>query len=270
MGWPRREANSLSAMTQPPFAHPVEEQNVAPPSPRPLALVTGAARRLGRVLALTLAQRGYAIALHYYHSGQAAQDTAAAIRALGLPAYPLQADLRATAEIEALFAALDGLPHPLKVLVNSAAVMARADVRTVSTEEWNATLALNLTAPFLCARRAAERMSQGGLIVNVTDAGARRAWSGFPAYIVSKAGLEALTRLLARAYAPTVRVNAIAPGLVLPSEEMPAEEWQRLVARLPIPRPARESEIASALEFLLTNEYLTGQTLTVDGGYSLL
>ncbi len=257
-------------MTKPSLRGAHEERWTESRSGLPLALVTGAARRLGRLLALTLARCGYAVALHYHSSLAEAQQTAEEIRSLGAPVYLLQADLRDAPAVEAIFQAVDALPHSLDVLVNSAAVMPRADVRTLSLEEWNATLALNLTAPFLCARYAAERMRAGGLIVNVTDAGARRAWSGFPAYVVSKAALEALTRVLARTYAPAIRVNALAPGLVLPSEGMPQEEWERLTSRLPLRRPAGENEIAAALEFLLTNGYITGQTLTVDGGYSLL
>jgi len=113
-------------------------------------------------------------------------------------------------------------------------------------------------------------MEAGGLIVNVTDVGAQKAWSGFPAYTVSKAALETLTRVLARSLAPKIRVNAIAPGLVLPSEYVTEEEWVRLVGRLPLKRPASVDEVAAALEFLLKNEYITGQTIVVDGGYSLI
>jgi NAD(P)-dependent dehydrogenase (short-subunit alcohol dehydrogenase family) len=129
---------------------------------------------------------------------------------------------------------------------------------------------LNLRAPFLLAQKAAERMIQGGLIVNVTDAGVGKAWTGFPAYQVSKAGLEVLTRLLAKTYAPTIRVNAIAPGLVLPSANISAEEWTKLVNRLPLKHSASLEEISAALGFLLKNESVTGQTIIVDGGYSLL
>ncbi len=145
-----------------------------------------------------------------------------------------------------------------------------ADVRTLAVTDWNEALDVNLRAPFLCAREAAARMSAGGLIVNINDVGARKSWSRYPAYAVSKAGLEALTRILARALAPSIRVNAIAPGLVLPSGSLPEAEWTRLVDRIPLKRPAATEEIASALEFLLKNEYVTGQTLVVDGGYSLL
>jgi len=236
----------------------------------PLALVTGGARRLGRAFGLALARQGFAILLHYYHSEEEASATADAIRALGMPVYPLQADLTSSTNIESLFSTLDTLPHPLKVLVNSAALMPRGDVRTLSAADFDAAIALNLRAPFLCAQEAAKHMEDGGLIVNVTDIGAQKAWSGFPAYTVSKAGLESLTRVLARSLAPRIRVNAIAPGLVLQSGYVSEEEWKRLVERLPLKRPASVDEITSALEFLLENEYITGQTIVVDGGYSLL
>jgi NAD(P)-dependent dehydrogenase (short-subunit alcohol dehydrogenase family) len=113
-------------------------------------------------------------------------------------------------------------------------------------------------------------MTDGGLIVNITDVGAQKVWSRYPSYTVSKAGLESLTKILARAFAPKIRVNAIAPGFVLQSDIVSEEEWQRLINRIPLKRPARNEEIASALEFLLKNEYITGQTIVVDGGYSLV
>lgn len=236
----------------------------------PLALVTGAAHRLGRAFALALARQGYAILLHYHLSAEYANEAASEIQSLGVPVYLVQADLTNTTDLYSLFSTLDKLPHRLKVLVNSAALMPRGDVRTLSAADFDSALALNLRAPFLCAQESAKRMEAGGLIVNVTDVGAQKAWSGFPAYTVSKAALESLTRLQARSLAPKIRVNAIAPGLVLPSGQVSQEEWQRLVERLPLKRPASVDEIASALEFLLENEYITGQTIIVDGGYSLV
>ena len=233
-----------------------------------LALVTGAAHRLGRAFALALARQGYALLIHYHHSVDEAQRTKAEIEAIGARAFLGQADLTDPAQIESLFSTLDSLHYPLRLLVNSAAIMPRR-AAALSSADWDATFALNLRAPFLCAQQAARRMDSG-LIVNVTDVGAARAWSGFPAYAVSKAALESLTRVLASAYAPKIRVNAIAPGLVWPSENVAPEEWARLVDRLPLRRPASVDEIAAALEFLLKNEYITGQTIVVDGGYSLL
>jgi NAD(P)-dependent dehydrogenase (short-subunit alcohol dehydrogenase family) len=150
--------------------------------------------------------------------------------------------------------------------------MQPADARTLSLPDWDATMNLNLRTPFILAQQAQIRMRDagGGLIVNITDVGAEKVWSKFPDYVVSKAALQSLTKVLARSFAPDVRVNAIAPGLVLPAEDFLIEEWEKLVERIPLKRPADLSEIASALEFLLKNEYITGQTITVDGGYSLL
>jgi pteridine reductase len=158
----------------------------------------------------------------------------------------------------------------LDVLVNSAAFMPSGNVDSLSIENWDTALDLNLRAPFLLAQECAMKMTEGGLIVNITDVGAQKAWSRYPSYTVSKAALESLTRILARALAPKIRVNAIAPGLVLQSDIVSTEEWQRLINRIPLKRPARSEEIASALEFLLKNQYITGQTIVVDGGYSLV
>lgn len=240
----------------------------------PLAIVTGAAHRLGRAFALCLARRGYAILLHYHTSRLAAEETAAEIASLGVPVHLAQADLSTNTGLSELVSALDSQLSAhgsrLHVLVNSAAVMPRADLTTASASDWDIALALNLRAPFLLVQAAACRMDEGGLIVNVTDTGARKLWSAYPAYVVSKSALETLTRLQAKTYASRLRVNAIAPGLVMPSAGIEPEEWERLVKRLPLQRPAAAGEIASALEFLLDNESITGQTITVDGGYSLV
>jgi len=194
-----------------------------------------------------------------------------------VPAFPIQADLRDETRIQAMFAGIDGLlalpelrPDGLKVLVNSAAIMPHGDAHTLNGDEFDEVLDINLRAPFLCAQQACKRMASGGLIVNISDIAAQKAWTRFPAYTVSKAGLESLTRVLARSFAPGVRVNAIAPGLVLASEDSDADEWRRLVGRLPLQRAAFLEEIGAALEFLLKNEYITGQTIVVDGGYSLI
>jgi NAD(P)-dependent dehydrogenase (short-subunit alcohol dehydrogenase family) len=243
----------------------------------PLAIVTGGAHRLGRAFALTLAYEGYAVLVHYHRSSQAAAKTVTEIKSFGVPAFSMQADLTQEEHIQALFTLANSLlsrPEShlshLAVMVNSAAVMPRGDAKTLSLDKWDAALDLNLKAPFLCAQQAYERMSRGGLIVNVSDVGAEKAWSRFPSYTVSKAALESLTKVLARSFAPSVRVNAIAPGLVLPSENVSEDEWDKLVQRMPLKRTATTEEVASALEFLLKNEYVTGQTIVVDGGYSLL
>jgi pteridine reductase len=232
----------------------------------PLALVTGAAHRLGKVFALTLARRGFDIVLHYHSSSDAARETAVELEALGSHVRLAQADLTDPAQIQSLVSNLDSL----QVLVNSAAFMPAGNVEALTLQNWDTALDLNLRAPFLLAQECAKRMTNGSLIVNITDVGAQKAWSRYPSYTVSKAALESLTRILARALAPQIRVNAIAPGLVLQSDIVPAEEWQRLLDRVPLKRAARLEELGSALEFLIENEYITGQTIVVDGGYSLL
>lgn len=215
---------------------------------------------------MDLARQGFDIVLHYHHSSAAALQTGKEIESLGQRAIPVQADLADPSQITALLSSME----TLKVLVNSAAFMPSGNVDMLSIEDWDASLDLNLRAPFLLAREASQKMKEGGLIVNITDVGAQKAWSRYPSYTVSKAALESLTRILARALAPRIRVNAIALGFVMQSDIVPAEEWERLIQRVPLKRPARAEEITSALEFLLRNEYITGQTIVVDGGYSLV
>lgn len=213
---------------------------------------------------------GYSIALHYRGSVTEAEQTAREIRALGVDCLEIRADLTQPEKIKFLFSLVDEFNAPLKVLVNSAAVMPVGKAQSLDVMDWDSALDLNLRAPFLLAQEAARRMSAGGLIVNISDIGAQKAWSRYPSYTVSKAGLESLTKLLARALAPEIRVNAIAPGLVLPSDVVTHEQWDALVAKLPLRRAATLEEITSTLEFLIRNEYITGQTVIVDGGYSLI
>ena len=240
----------------------------------PLALVTGSAHRLGKAFALSLAHQGYALLLHYNHAEAEARQTADEIRALGVPAHLAQADLTEPSQIQSLFTNLDSILHNssdiFSLLANSAAVMPVGRPRELTLEDWDLALDTNLRAPFLLAQESAKRMTNGGLIVNITDIGAQKAWSRYPSYTVSKAALESLTKMLARAFAPSIRVNAIAPGLVLQSDVVTSEEWERLINRLPLKRAATLDEVTSALEFLIKNEYITGQTIVVDGGYSLI
>jgi NAD(P)-dependent dehydrogenase (short-subunit alcohol dehydrogenase family) len=239
---------------------------------QPLALVTGGAHRLGKAFALTLARMGYSIALNYNTSAKQAQQTKAEIESLGVKVHLVQADLTQPDQIQSIFL------HPVfcnphsdfRLLLNSASLMPVGNPRDLELQDWDSALDLNLRAPFLLAQQAAKHMTSGGLIINVSDVAAQKAWSRYPSYSVSKAGLESLTKLLARALAPSIRVNAIAPGLVLPSDVVTKEQWNQLVEKLPLKRAATLDEITYTLEFLIHNEYITGQTIVVDGGYSLL
>jgi pteridine reductase len=231
-----------------------------------LALVTGAAHRLGKAFALTLARLGYDILLHYHSSTESALQTKLKIESLSRSVTLAQADLTNPSQVESLLSNIEDLD----VLVNSAAFMPKGKVNALTLENWDTALDLNLRAPFLLAQECAKKMTNGGLIVNISDVGAQKVWSRYPSYTVSKAALESLTKILARALAPKIRVNAISPGFVLQSDIVSPEEWERLIGRIPLKRPARTEEITSALEFLLHNQYITGQTIVVDGGYSLI
>jgi pteridine reductase len=238
---------------------------------REIAVVTGAAVRLGREIVLALASRGYTIGLHYYRSEDQALETAAQLDRAGGSTILLPADLRDPEQITSMFQTIAESPYRLSVLVNSAANMTRGNLRNLSIADWDTTMDLNLRAPWLCSRAAAELMdTEGGLIVNMSDTGASKVWTGFPAYEVSKAGLEMLTRLLARNYAPKIRVNAIAPGLIMKADEMEENEWEHLVEKIPLKTSGSSEAIVKAILFLIDSQYITGETLVIDGGYRLI
>jgi len=235
-----------------------------------LAFITGASQRLGKAIAMELASHGYAIGLHHFKSSEQAQKTAGELESLGVPVFIFQADLRVPRQIQQMFEKVAVCPYPLRILINSAAVMPREEFRSMAVEEWDSVLNLNLRAPWLCAQHAVRLMEpEGGVIINISDAGAGRAWTGYPAYSVTKAGIETLTRVLARILAPRIRVNGVAPGLIIPSQELSKEEWQSLVSRLPLKRSGTPEDVAGAIMYLVENTYITGQILAVDGGFQL-
>ncbi|MCJ7624745.1 MAG: SDR family oxidoreductase [Anaerolineaceae bacterium] len=237
-----------------------------------LALVTGAGHRLGREIALDLADLGYAVGIHYHKSSKQAKLTKEEISSRGVPAFLFSYDLTDPKQISKLFKEVEALSNPLHVLVNSAAVMPRCNIMDLETESWDFTMNLNLRAPWICSKYAAKLMIKEGkgIIINVSDTGAGRAWTGYPAYSISKAGLDVLTRLSARSLAPEIRVNAIAPGLIMRSEDMPVSDWQKLIDRLPLQQSGSPEYITQAIRFLIQNDYITGETLVIDGGYQLL
>jgi pteridine reductase len=236
----------------------------------PLALVTGAARRLGREVALGLARSGYAIGLHYFHSEANALETAQEIRRLQVPVHLFRYDLTQEQQVDEMFCQVQKTAGRLAVVVNSAAEMKPANLDSLDAAEWDAQMALNLRAPWLVGRAAARLMQpEGGVIINITDAGAGRAWTHYPVYTISKAGVEVLTRLMARSLAPAIRVNGVAPGLVIPSADLPEGEWQKLVERVPLKKMVAIQSIVDTVLFLVNNESITGQILVVDGGYQI-
>lgn len=236
----------------------------------PLALVTGAARRVGRNTALHLASKGYAIGLHYNHSEQDACKTAAEIEKMGMPVFLIPADLEKPEEILDMFTRIDGIPNPLKILVNAAALLKTSNLMEIDVEAWDRIFDLNTRAAWLCSREAAKQMKEGGVILNISDVGASKNWTGYGAYVVSKSALEALTRVMARQLAPRVRVCGIAPGLLMRADDQSEEEWEQLIQKVPLKRAADQAEYLAALDFLIGNDYITGEIISLAGGYQLV
>ena len=235
------------------------------------ALVTGGARRIGEHLVRVLAERGYAVAIHYRDSAAEAAALAAQIEAAGGKAAPVQADLEDSAQAEGLLAAAEAALGPITVLVNNAAMFEHDRAADFSLEQWDRQLAVNLRAPVVLAREFARRLpaEASGLIVNLLDERIAAPSRGYFSYTISKQALAAATELLAAALAPRVRVNAIAPGLSLISGKQNEDEFQRLVDRTPLGKGSSPDAIARALAYLLQVDVVTGQILFVDGGRRL-
>ncbi len=243
---------------------------IDPAIPR-AALVTGAAQRLGRAMALALAEAGFDIALHYGSSDAAARQTAADIQALGRRAVLLPADLAQEAAVRQLVPQAQAALGPLGVLVNNASRFDRDEWDSASRESWDAHLEPNLRAPFVLAQDFARALpaTAQGMVLNMLD---QRVWSltpHFVSYTLSKAGLWALTQQLALAFAPRIRVNAIGPGPALPSPRQTAEQFARQCASVPLGHGTGPDEVARALLFLLALPSVTGQMLALDGGQHL-
>jgi len=237
----------------------------------PMVLVTGAAHRIGRVIAVALAKAGYSVGLHFHTSETEARQTAVEIEKLEVPVHILQADLRDPRQIQYLFQKISTLPVELVGLVNSAALMPISRLDQTQVELWDDIFALNLRAAWLCSQQAARLiLPRNGWIINITDTGAHKTWTKYAIYNLSKSALQDLTRLLARTYAPQIRVNAIAPGLILRNPVMPEDEWQHLQSRLPLHVSGQPEDIAQAINFLIQQPAITGQTITIDGGYHIL
>jgi pteridine reductase len=233
-----------------------------------VALVTGAGRRLGKEMAWALANRGMTLAIHHHASAEGARALRDEVRAAGGRADCFAADLTDAEAARSLpLRAVDAFGR-LDVLVNSAAVMHRVSFERTTPAQYDTVLALNLRSIFFCTQGAAPALrAAGGKVVNLADLAGLQPWPGFAAHSVSKAGVVMLTKVLARALAPEVTVNAIAPGAVLVPEEYDAEERERLAAMAPLGRLGSPADVVAALLYLLEGgDFVTGEVLTVDGG----
>jgi NAD(P)-dependent dehydrogenase (short-subunit alcohol dehydrogenase family) len=235
------------------------------------ALVTGGAKRLGRAMALALAQAGFDVAIHYATSADDAAATAAEITALGRRAITLRADLAQEGEVAGLVPDAMAALGPLGVLVNNASTFERDEWHDATRASWDLHIEPNLRAPFVLAQAFAAALpaAHEGVVVNLLD---QRVWSltpHFVSYTVSKAGLWALTQSLALALAPRIRVNGIGPGPALPSPRQSAEQFARQCTSVPLHRGTSPQEVARALVAILAMPSMTGQMIALDGGQHL-
>ena len=233
---------------------------------QPTVLITGAARRIGRGIAIRLSQVGYRVAIHYNTSKAEAEETAAAARGAQL----FQANLESVDEIRHMFGEVEARLGRLDALVNNAARFTRFDPLDIEEADWDFIHRVNLKATFFCCQAAARMMKRtgGGRIVNISSLGGLRPWAEHAHYCASKAGVIMLTKALAKAWAPDITVNSVAPG-VIPFADLD-ERGAAMIRATPAGRGGTPEEIANAvLYFLNATNFITGQVMAVDGGLSL-
>ncbi len=236
------------------------------------ALVTGAAKRVGRVIALQLAQKGAHIVLHYHNSDLAAQKTRDEVTSLGVRCDLVQADLSNSVQVQLMTQELVQKNISVDILVNSASIFHKTPIDTVTEADWDQFMDANLKSYFLLSREIglAMKKNAGGKIINIIDWSAFRPYKDYLPYCVSKGGLLTLTKALARDLAPNVCVNAVAPGPVLKPEDLSDEENQIVIQKTPLGRWGKPEDVAYAVNFLVENDYINGTVLVVDGGRSIV
>ncbi len=233
----------------------------------PVALVTGGGIRVGRAIALGLAEDGYDLVVNYHTSEAGAAEVAEEAGRLGRRVHTVQADLAREADTVRLARATADHFGRLDLVVNSASPFVRGDLLAATAEEWDMVMAVNLRAPFLLVRETAGLLRAArGSVVNIVDLAALQPWTSHTAHSVAKAGLLHLTRVMARRLAPEVRVNAIAAGHVLPPEYFDEAMTERAREQVPLGRIGKPGDVVGAVRYLVGAEYVTGEVIVVDGG----
>lgn len=231
-----------------------------------VALVTGSGKRLGREVALGLAQRGADIVVHFRSSANDARKVVAEIENLGRRSIAVQADLNEVSQIRALFEQTAMQMGRLDILVNSAASFVPTAFADTTENQWNESLDANVKAPFFCSQAAAPLLKKtNGCIINFADIAGILGWTGYIPHSIAKAGVIMLTRCLAKELAPEIRVNAIAPGTITLPDDDPELE-ANFIKQAPLQRSGRPTDIVDAVTFLATARFVTGHTLVIDGG----
>lgn len=237
---------------------------------RPTALVTGGAVRVGRALSLGLADAGYDVAVNYHTSVRAAEEVAEAIEGLGVRAFLCPGDVSRPEDVERVSAEIRESLGRLDLLVNNASTFFQRPLLEIPEGEWDRAMEVNVKGPFLLVQALAELLRDArGSVVNITDLSAFRPWVEHPHHSVSKAALLHLTRVMARALAPEVRVNAVAPGTVLPPEEYGAEERDASRRKTLLGTLGSPEDVVRTVRFLADSGFITGEVVVVDGGRSV-
>jgi NAD(P)-dependent dehydrogenase (short-subunit alcohol dehydrogenase family) len=237
------------------------------PTPQRVATVTGGAVRVGRALSLGLAEAGYDLVITHHTSEAAARALCNEAEAMGRRCVVVRADLADPLAADCIVDAARDAFGRLDLLVNSAATFAARPLLDVDAAAWDAVMAVNVRAPHLLVRAAAPLLTAArGSVVNIADLAAFQPWTEHPHHAVSKAALVHLTRVQAKALAPAVRVNAVAPGSVLRPEGWSEERWREIATRAPLGRPGTPRDVVDAVLYLAGADFVTGQVLTVDGG----
>ncbi|MFQ5579937.1 MAG: SDR family oxidoreductase [Nitrospiria bacterium] len=233
-----------------------------------VVLITGAARRIGKATALSLAKRGARTAIHFNRSIEEAHQVVDEITAGGGEAFSLQGDIRKTADCERIVSECCEKFGRIDVLINNASVFFKTPLFQVKEEDWDTTFDANLKGGFFCAQAAAKEMrKQGGKIINIADWSGLRPYKNYVPYCVSKAGVIAMTKGLARTLAPKIEVNAIAPGPVLAAEDFDENDKETIIRHTPLGRFGSPDDIVHAVLFLLEGtNFMTGSTIIIDGG----
>ena len=231
-----------------------------------VALVTGAGHRLGRAFAIALSERGATVAVHYNASADAARETVALIESAGGKAAHFYNDLTDPRGPQELVDAVIERFGKLDILVNSAAVMERTPLGEVTVEMWDRMFAINLRAPFFLSQAAAAVMPSGSTIINISDLAAFESWPTYIPHAITKAGINRMTESMARVLGPNIRVNAIAPGAVLLPETWGEEMSRDFAESTPLKRVGDAVDAVGAMLYLLDAEFVTGETIVVDGG----
>ena len=235
-------------------------------------LITGGAKRIGRAIGLRLATAGADVAITFLNSQRDAQRTVVDLASLGVRALSLRCDVREETHIKAMLKELVREFGRLDILINNAALYETVDFQKISVEQWDNIFASNTRAPYLVSRvAAAELRKQKGKIINLGSLGGLRPWVDHAHYCASKAALEMLNRLMAKAYAPEIAVNCVAPGMIDLGEKKPSAFLQKLAQKTPMKRNGTPEDVAEAVMFFATApHFITGQMLVVDGGLGLV